>query len=170
MRRSFVIASVVAFSVFTAGAALAGPSIMTISGHSTTSDIADPPGGTRTVGLNVKQAADGSWSGTVSVKTVNAGGGTYSNVRGDVVCVLATAGAPGGDFWEIRYQVTRASGGGAVPVDSFDSLFVRDNPAGDQTAYLANPFALGNPACGDPLLVENITWDDVTRGAVRIRS
>jgi hypothetical protein len=97
---------------------------------------------------------------------VHQNGSIYSKVRGDVVCIEATTAVTGEQGYEVRYIVTAASGGAAVAPGRYDSLFVRDDPAGDQTdqVYPNNDWA--NPACGlnDPW----VDWDSVTKGDIKV--
>ena len=171
MKRLIAFVSTMLLWMTLGGLASAAPAVFTIGGHSTSGDIGNPAGGERTVGLNVRQAADGSLSGSVSVKVTAANGAAYSSVRGEIICIRQAIEAPGGDGWEVRYRITRAGSGAALPPGSYESLFVRDDPAGDQTAQVANtlPEVIADPSCGRADLVPNVVWDDVIKGDIRIK-
>ena len=170
MKRILVVGAVmtVITALIVAPAAAGGSSI---GGKVTSTDLGSPAGGERTVNVNVRQASDGSWRGHVSAKVVIASNGAIiSNVRGDVVCV-----EPVGDGWEIRYQITKASGGAPLPQGSYESLFVRDDPAGDQIDQVAitqgHP-TVTNPDCGldgQLGLIDHIVWETVIKGDIRVR-
>ncbi len=174
MKKTFVVAAVmtVMTALVVAPASAGGSSI---GGKVTATDLGSPTGGERTVNIGVRQASDGSWRGHVSAKVVIASNGAIiSNVRGSVVCV-EPVGEPWADAWEIRYQITKASGGANLPVGSYESLFVRDDPSGDQIDQVA--ITVGHPTVTNPNcgldgtlgLIDFIDWETVIKGDVKVR-
>lgn len=171
MKRTLVLAAVLAMTALMVPVASAAGPVLSIVGHSTSADIGSPAGGERIATISVREAADGSIKGHVSIRVVIAAtGAIFSTTRGDVVCIEPTSGAPGGEGYEIRYLITKAGGGAALPTGSYRSLFVRDDAAGDQTDEVPNFGFLGDPTCGITDLVSIIDWDDVVKGSVTVKN
>ena len=148
-------------------AASAAPAGFSIKGSSSTFDVGHPFEGERTSSVNVRQEADGSFKGHVNITvTITPNGSTYSKTHGDVVCIEATSGVSGGDGYEVRYVVTKASGGAAVAVGRFDSIFVRDDAAGDQTDQVFPVANWLDDSCG--LSDGSVDWDDSVKGDLKV--
>ena len=105
--------------------------------------------------------------GHVAIKVViTANGSTYSKIRGEIVCVEPTTLVDGLQGLEVRYRVTKASGGAAVAPGRYDSIFFRDDAAGDQTDQV-NPLPNWlNADCG--LSDTSVDWDDSIKGDIKV--
>ena len=165
MKRLLVLTAVVAMTALVTPAANAAPASFTIRGSGETTDVGHPAGGDRKASVHARQFSDGTVGGRVRI-TVHQNGSIYSRIRGDVVCIKATAAVTGEQGYEVRYVVTSASGGAAVAPGRYDSLFVRHDPAGDQTDQVFPNNDWTNPACG--LNDLSVDWDNVTKGDIKV--
>ena len=170
MKRILVLVAVMTMTALMAPAASAKPSELKISGGGVVSPDTDPApigfpvGGERHASFTARLDADGNANGHVNIKIViPENGSVFSTVRGDVVNVCEM---PGSDGYEIRYLVTK--GGGLAFPGLYDSLYVRDDPAGDQTNQVLNLVGLTNMDCGT--IDGSVGWDDVTKGDIRVVS
>ena len=165
MKRILVLTAVMAMTMVATPAASAAPASFTIRGNGETTDVGTPAGGDRKASVHARQFSDGSVGGRVRI-TVFQNGSVYSKIHGDVMCIEETTTVDGEQGYEVRYVVTSASGGAAVAPGRYDSIFVRDDPAGDQTdqVYPNNDWL--NPLCGlnDP----QVDWDNVTKGDIKV--
>ena len=170
MRRTFVFAAVMTLAMALAPVAHAGQPAVSITGGGTSDNILGL-GGERTAGFNAHLEADGTARGQVQMKTVLESGLLMQQIHGSVTCIAATSGATGGDGWEIRFEITKSKGLLAFlfPVGKHMSLFVRDEPAGDQIDDFFAGGAFGDlTTCGH--FDSEIKWESVNHGDVKVRS
>lgn len=165
MKRILVIAAVMAMTALATPAAAAGPASFVIRGSGATADVGTPSGGDRQASIHARQYEDGTVGGRVRI-TVVQNGSLYSKIRGEVVCIEAMTATDGSQGYEVRYVVTSASGGAAVAPNRYDSIFVRDDPAGDQTDQVYPNNDWFNPACG--LNDAWVDWDTVAKGDIKV--
>ena len=169
MKRILVFVAVMTMTALLVPAASAAGPILSITGGGTSENATFGPGTVRTVGFTAREYADDTFKGQVQVKNVLSNGVTISKVHGEVVCILKTSDViSGGQGYEIRYRITKSSGGGRLPPGSFKSLYVQDNPAGDQ---VGDNFSVdrNDPDCGLTInfgVPFNFAWDAALSGEI----
>lgn len=170
MKRIFVLVAVLAISAVIAPAAIADGPVVSITGGGTSENNGLGAGTVRTIGFTAHENPDGTFEGQVQVKNVTNTGTTLSRIHGDVVCIAPTSGAPGGEGWEIRYQVTKVKGGFLSPSEGdYLSVYVQDLAGGDLIDEIDIPGATGrdNENCG--LHDDLVEWDSLIGGAIQVR-
>ena len=167
MRRILVLATTLALMLLAVPIASAAPKGVVITGGSTTF-IPDAPGSSdgfhRTVGFNAHQNRDGSWKGQVQVKDLSTNGTLLGQFHGSVVCAQETTTVADSQGWEIRFDAVNGKGVFGFLAGNNQSLFVQDDPGGDQIDLVLG-FG-GDTLCG--LNDGAASWDPVTNGQIKV--
>jgi hypothetical protein len=168
--KRFVTASISALLlVFVAGVATAGPSVVKINGGGIAQNSNSGLGELLSVGgFTAIRKANGVVKGQIQSKSVLASDPAIeiASIHGSVVCIEEVAATPG--VWEVRFEVTKATGLAGSLFGGYGSLFVSDGGSpGAGNDSIDEGFAdPDNQACGgidatnsspEPVLAGNFT-------------